>query len=179
LREGFFNYIRALTSVLHAHHLTEDELAFPYFRQLLPQAHFDILIDWHKELAQILDEIKLTAEKVEKNDHPEIEIKNLENALIRLRESWLPHIQMETDAFIRKADSLISVDERLRLVRSFAEHGQKHSVPPFLTVPFLIYNLSEPDRKIFTQDMPPEVLEHLVPIVWKVQWESMKPFFLM
>jgi hypothetical protein len=30
-REGLFNYSRALSLVLVAHHLSEDEIAFPFF----------------------------------------------------------------------------------------------------------------------------------------------------
>ncbi|MBP1769670.1 MAG: hypothetical protein H6P96_288 [Candidatus Aminicenantes bacterium] len=34
IRPGFADYIRSLTSVLHAHHLAEDELTFPRLRDL-------------------------------------------------------------------------------------------------------------------------------------------------
>jgi iron-sulfur cluster repair protein YtfE (RIC family) len=155
-REGYFNYIRALASVLTAHHLTEDEIAFPYFREKLPEAPFDRLIDWHQVMVHLLDEIKLAAEKYEKNDQLETELRNLENALTRLNESWHPHILMETNEFISKADALIPVEEQLRLVRLFGEHGQRLALPPYLTVPFMLYNLPEEERKVFSQGMPPE-----------------------
>lgn len=29
-REGYVNYVQALVSVLHGHHLAEDDLVFPY-----------------------------------------------------------------------------------------------------------------------------------------------------
>jgi hypothetical protein len=37
-REGLFTYIQALSLVLNSHHLTEDEIAFPYFRDKLTKA---------------------------------------------------------------------------------------------------------------------------------------------
>jgi hemerythrin-like domain-containing protein len=176
--EGFFNYIRALTSVLNAHHLTEDELAFPYFRNKLPEAPFDMLTRWHHEMVQLLDEINLAVENFKKNDGDDSELRNIEKALAQLNEMWPAHIQIETDEFINKADALIPVEEQLRLIKLFAEHGQKNSYPPYLTIPFLLYNLPLEDRKVFSKGMPEEILQNLVPIVWKEKWESMTPFLL-
>ncbi len=177
-REGFFNYIRALTSVMNAHHLMEDEVAFPYFRDKLPDADFDDLTFWHHKMDEILDEINLAAEKFEKNDQLETEMRNIENALSRLNDGWPLHIQPETDDFINKADALVPVEEQLRLVRLFAEHSQKNAIPHYLTVPFMIYNLPVEDRKVFSQGMPAEVLQNLIPVVWKEKWKSMKPYLL-
>jgi hemerythrin-like domain-containing protein len=177
-REGLFSYIQSFSAVLHSHHLTEDEIAFPYFRDKMPEAPFDTLINWHQEMVEILTEINQALEKCKKNDERELNFGKLENALSRLDESWQPHIQMETAEFIAKADALIPVEEQLRLVRLFSEHGQKHALPPYLTVPFLLYNLHPEDRMVFSQGMPAEVLQDLVPVVWKAQWESMKPYLL-
>jgi hemerythrin-like domain-containing protein len=176
--EGIFNYLRALTSVLNAHHLTEDELAFPYFRNLLPEAPFDSLTKWHREMDQILEEINLAIGKGEINNGLEKRLISIEDALGRLNEMWPLHIEIETHEFITKADALISLEEQLRLVRLFSEHGQKLSGPPFLTVPFMLFNLPVDDRQIFSQGMPAEILTNLVPVVWKKQWESMIPFLL-
>lgn len=177
-REGLFNFIHALCSVLNSHHLTEDEIAFPYFREKMPGAPFDILIRRHQEMVEILGEIKLSLDKCEKNDQLETNLENLEEALVRLDDSWQPHIQMETVRFISKADALVPVEEQLRLVEQFAQHGVKLAVPATLTVPFLLYNLPPKDREVFSRGIPAEVLQHLVPVVWKAQWESMKPYLL-
>ena len=177
-QEGFFNYIRALASIVNSHHLTEDEIAFPYFRDKLPGAPFDALIENHQVMVQLLDKIKLAVEKAEKKDQLATELSNLESALTRLNDLWHPHIQIETDEFMNKADALIPVEEQLRLVKLFGEHGQKNAVPPYLTVPFMLYNLPVEDRKVFSQGMPAEVLQNLVPVVWKEKWESMTPFLL-
>lgn len=176
--QGFFNYTRAFSSIVNSHHLTEDELAFPYFRELMPGAHFDSLSETHRLMVHVLDEIKLALDVSEKSGLHETELRTLLNAVTRLNEMWHPHIKIETDEFINQADSLIPVEEQLRLVRLFSEHGQRLATPPFLTVPFLLYNLSVEDRKVFSQDMPEELTQNLVPIVWKEKWESMKPYLL-
>ena len=177
-RDGFFNYIRALSSVLASHHLMENEIAFPYFRNKMPEAPFDSLLEQHQEMIEILDEIRLAAEKCEKDDQPEANATKLKSTLNRLNETWHVHIQVEEDEFISKADALISVEEQLRLVELFAEHGLKIAVPHYLTVPFMLYNLPLEKRAVFSQGMPAEVVENLVPIVWKEKWESMTPFLL-
>ena len=41
--DGYFNYVQSLTAVLKAHHLIEDEVAFPYFREKIPHAPFTAL----------------------------------------------------------------------------------------------------------------------------------------
>jgi len=69
-----------------------------------------------------------------------VDLKDLEDALKRLNESWHPHIKMETDEFISNADTLLPLEEQLGLVRSASGHGQKHSRPAPITVPFTLYN---------------------------------------
>lgn len=177
-REGFHKYLQAFLSVLNSHHLTEDEIAFPYFREKLPDAPFDLLIKTHETVVKVMGEIVQAIKTGEDVGGLDTELKNLDRSLMRLSEIWYPHIKLETTEFIDKADALISVEEQLRLVKLFSEHGQKNAVPPFLTVPFLLYNLSVENRKVFSQDMPAELTEHLVPVVWLDQWVSMKPFLL-
>lgn len=175
--EGLNLYMQALISVMHSHHLTEDEIAFPYFRGILG-APFDALILEHREMVKLLDVLKNALEKREMNEQPEINLRHLESALILLNEIWTPHIQVETDEIILKVDALIPMEERVRLVEAFAEHGVKHATPHPITVPFLLYNLQPEQRAIFSQGMPVEIVQHLVPVVWKAQWEAMQPFFL-
>jgi hemerythrin-like domain-containing protein len=177
-REGFFNFIRALTSVMNAHHQTEDEIVFPYFRELLPEASFDSLTYWHHEMSLTLDKINLSLDKCANKDQLETELKNIENALARLNEDWPFHIQPETDDFINYTDALVPVEEQLRLVKLFAQHGQKNALPLYLTVPFSLYNLPPEDRLVFSQGMPAEVVQNLVPVVWEEKWSSMKPYLL-
>jgi hypothetical protein len=50
--------------------------------------------------------------------------------------------------------------------------------PPFLIVPFILYNIPADKRTMLTSQMPPQIIEQLVPINWKDQWAPMKPFLL-
>jgi len=177
-REGFFNYIRSLTSVMNAHHLTEDDIAFPYFRDKLPEAPFDDWTYWHGKMSEDLDEINLAVEKCEKKDEFETELRNIENVLARLNEGWPYHIQPETDDFINKADALVPVEEQLRLVRQFSEYVLENANPLYLTVPFMLYNLSVEDRQVFSHWIPSEGILNLVPVAWKEKWASMAPYLL-
>jgi len=54
-REGFASYARALVAVVHGHHLTEDDPAFPYFQKRMPDAPFDELAARHQEMTGILE----------------------------------------------------------------------------------------------------------------------------
>jgi hemerythrin superfamily protein len=36
-RDGFLTYVQSFSSVLHGHHLVEDEKIFPYFKDKLPE----------------------------------------------------------------------------------------------------------------------------------------------
>ena len=42
-RKGFTSYVRCLSALLYAHHITEDDLAFPYFWEKLPDLPVDLL----------------------------------------------------------------------------------------------------------------------------------------
>lgn len=178
-KEGLLNYIRALSSVLNSHHLTEDEVVFPYFRVKLPGAPWEVLMRWHQEMLGMLNEINQALEKCDRNEQIERNLAQLESTLTLLDESWQPHIQMEEDELISKADALVPDEqEQLALVRQVGEHSSRNANPAPLTVPFLLYNLPPDDRRVFSQGLPPEIVQTLVPVVWKDQWESMKPFFL-
>jgi hemerythrin-like domain-containing protein len=177
-REGLFHYIGALCSVLNAHHLTEEEIAFPYFQEILPNAPYAALIFWHQKMLEVLDEIQQALDQCRKVDQLEANLGILENALTRLNDMWRPHIQSEMDQFFAKADALISVEEQLRLVGLFSEHDLKIAVPHPLTIPFMLYNLPPQDRPVFAQGIPAEIVQNHVPNTWKAQWEPMTPFLL-
>ena len=50
---GFTMYVQALKWVTHAHHLSEDEIAFPYFKSTI-EAPYDRLRDDHQTISRIL-----------------------------------------------------------------------------------------------------------------------------
>ena len=47
---GFALYLRTLAGVLHMHHSAEDEIAFPFLRDKLPDLPFAALIDEHQQM---------------------------------------------------------------------------------------------------------------------------------
>ena len=176
---GFLNYVRALASTLDGHHLTEDDVVFPYFRDKLPETPFDLLSAQHREMIPVLGEIESAAERCEKEGQVKAGLTNLAVALDWMNDMWHPHIQIEQEHIVEKADALLPVEEQVRLVKLFGEHSQEHSGPAYLTVPFVLYNLSAEERAVFAKAIPAEVTGHLVPVVWKEQWASMAPFLLL
>jgi len=178
-REGFVDYVQSLVSVLHAHHLMEDEHAFPYLRDLLPDAPFDLLSEQHQQMVPILDEIKVASEAIPAEEPESLSLNDLSRALTKVAGLWHPHIQIEEEQFsVEKGAELIDVDEHIRLAQTFAKFGQEHAGPDYLVVPFMLYNLSSEERAILAGAMPPMVTQELVPKVWREKWMPMKPFLL-
>lgn len=178
-KDGFISYVHSLASTLHGHHLTEDDLVFPYFREKIPDAPFDLLAAQHRALAPLLKEIRYCIEEMTSTSEGNKALYRLNRTLNQIAEIWHPHIKMEEDHFTReKVDALVNSEEHLRLCGLFGEHGRKHANPDYLVVPFLLYNLPAEKRAAFARAMPPVVTQQLVPVVWKEKWEPMKPFLL-
>ncbi len=178
-KEGFLCYARSFVSVIHGHHVTENELAFPYFREKLPDAPYDLLIAQHQELVHVLDEIKATIEEVSAEPQAAAALNKLNQGLRRLADLWHPHIGIEQDRFtVARLGALINRDEHIRLGKLFAKHSQKHTGPGYLVLPFLLYNLAPEERAIFARNMPFLLTRLLVPVVWKARWAPMRPFLL-
>jgi hemerythrin-like domain-containing protein len=178
-KAGFVSYVQALASVTHGHHVTEDDLAFPYFETKLPALPVEDLTREHREMQGILDEIQTAIDGVADEAEPGQALDALNRALNKLAGLWQPHIRKEEDDLKPEVlGKLIGVDEQIGLAQQFAQHSQKHTGPDFLVVPFMLYNLSPGDRAILSQAMPPIVTQQLVPMAWKEQWAPMKPFLL-
>jgi hemerythrin-like domain-containing protein len=121
-KDGFLCYARSFVSVLHSHHLTEDELGFPYFREKLPDAPYDLLMDQHKELASVVDEVKIAIEDVSAYRQAAASLNKLNLLLRRLADLWQPHIGIEEGHFtVAKLDALISREEHIKWGKLFAE----------------------------------------------------------
>jgi hemerythrin-like domain-containing protein len=179
VQTGFCSYIYSFESLLHAHHLTEEELAFPYFRQKMPGEPFDLLLVQHSEIAISVYEIR---ELMGSHENPKLDLASL-NKLIQVVEKidriWHPHIEIEENIFDPdKISALMSAEEQVLFSRQFADHSQKHTSPDYLVVPFILYNLSPTDRMEMAQLMPPIITQQLVPIVWKEKWLPMQTFLL-
>ena len=179
IQEGFTNYIKSFVSLLNSHHLTEDDLAFPYFKKIIPSAPYDRLSQEHQQIVVLLEQIQSAAEAAALGDAPKEHLAEMNRLLTKLQEMWHPHIHTEEHDFNR--DSLnesISHNEQTRMIQEFAEHSAKHSSPEYLVLPFMLYNLAPDDRAAMAHDLPPIVTQQLIPIVWKEQWKSMRPFLL-
>ncbi|MDR3575005.1 MAG: hemerythrin domain-containing protein [Anaerolineaceae bacterium] len=57
LQDGVTNYIKSFVSLLNSHHLTEDDLAFPYFKKIIPTAPCDRLSAEHQQIVVLLEAI--------------------------------------------------------------------------------------------------------------------------
>jgi hypothetical protein len=163
---GFYMYLKALRLVTHSHHLSEDEIAFPYFKDSM-EAPFNRLSEDHQAINLILE--KLDQYISEPSDNL-VKIHTLLNDFDRV---WGPHIKIEEENFnTEKLHAVIRMDEQEALVEKLGEHSRKNLGPGPLTLPFIFYNLESRDRGVF-----PWVLRKvLVPVVWRKQWKPMSPF---
>jgi hypothetical protein len=179
VRDGFIAYAGSLVSVLHAHHLTETDLIFPYFRNRLPDAPFDLLTTQHRDLEPVLQQTKAATDAVSAEAQAGAAIDRLNGLLGRLAEFWHPHIRIEEDHFsVDRVATLLDAKEQETLGKAAAKHGQQHSGPGHLVVPFLLYNLPPDKRPAFARWMPLVVTRLLLPIVWRRKWAPMRPFLL-
>jgi hemerythrin-like domain-containing protein len=177
--EGFMMYVRCFSSMLRSHHLTEDELAFPYFKKLLPDVPYDTLSAQHKEIVRYLDKIDEWIGKAGKSASLKEEWARLNDDITQIQKIWLPHIRIEENCFsAEKVGPVIGMDERVRLGKIFAEHSRKLQTAGILMVPFILYNLEPADREIMSQSLPWILKKVIVPIILKNKWKPMKPYLL-
>ncbi|MGZ7108511.1 MAG: hemerythrin domain-containing protein [Methanobacterium sp.] len=177
--EGFLKYVQSFSTVLDAHHLLENEKIFPYFKDKLPDAPYDRLMDQHKlvkeSLSQINGGINNLKSKVDELDS----INLLKTGFREIDKIWHPHIRIEEEHIYEHIGSLnLSPEETNRLREEYTQFFGEHVSPPFLVMPFVLYNLSPEDRAIVSQRFPEIVTKKLVPIDWKDEWASMQPFLL-
>jgi hemerythrin-like domain-containing protein len=178
-REGFLKYVQSFSTVLHGHHMVENEKIFPYFRDKLPEVPYERLMSEHEIFVGGLQEINtgignLLSKKDEMNS-----LKQLKSGFSKIDQIWHPHIQIENTQLYGPIGSLnMDLDEMIRIQKEAGEFFQEHTEPPFLVVPFVLYNLSPEDREMATKGFPEMVTKQLVPIDWKDKWIPMQPFFL-
>ena len=177
-RVGFATYVRALTILLDSHHLSEDELAFPFWRTRLPDGPFDRLTEQHHQMTVFIEQAKDWLGANAAAWQPETRSK-LHLTLTDLQAIWVSHIRVE-EATIgpENARQYLTPEENEHLGRQLAEHGMTHSQPGELVMPFVIYNLAGQDRAEFVNLMPPVMIQQLVPFAWKATWAPMTPFLL-
>jgi hypothetical protein len=175
-RTGFHSYVRSLATVVNAHHLSEDEVAFPYFQIIYPQIPFDTLAETHRKIIPLLDAVNLALDNPGESG---VQLQEFIKNLTALDALWHPHIQIE-ESYItpQKMDELVSLAEQQKLAMEIGQHTQKHAVPDYLTVPFTLFNLEGDERAYMAAELPPIVTQQLVPQVWKEKWAPMLPFLL-
>lgn len=177
-QEGFNNYVRTLVEFIDAHHNSEDSAVFPFLSDKIPGAPFDELRANHRDMISLFGEVKKALLHGEKEEMGEAWLGDLETNLAKLDGMWHPHIDLEETQVISKIDQSVPAEEINKFMLQMRESVQPSQYPPALLMPFMIYNLPKEEREMFTHDMPDEMIHHLVPIVWKDKWESMKPFLL-
>ena len=176
---GFVSYAQTTAWVLHGHHISEDQVAFPFFRQKQIDAPYLLLVAEHGQMQAILNELTPALDRLAGEPGSAESLAVVHRAFIRLAGIWYPHIQREEELMTAQAiAAAISLEEQISLAQQFAQKGQENSGPAYMAVPFVLYNLSPEDRAGMLRMMSPEVTQHLVPVVWKDQWAPMQPFLL-
>jgi hemerythrin-like domain-containing protein len=176
--KGYTDYVQSLVTVLDAHHTTEDELAFPFFKEKIPDAPYSQLALEHEEMDQILVKSREILKGLDGEKGAQM-LNLLVGLLRRLSAIWHRHIGVEEIHFDEAAiNRIMEPEEQGRMSGMMAKHSMDMSTQPFLTVPFILYNLVPDDRAVLAGNMPPVIITQLVPVDWKVQWTPMKPFLL-
>jgi len=169
---GFCMYVSTLKWVTHAHHLSEDEIAFPYFKDYL-EAPYNILKVDHKTMARILDSLDQSLLEVSTSG-----VGKLRVVLGEFDSLWGPHIKIEEEHFTpQKLQAVIGMEEQVDLVKKLGEHSIRNSGPGPLALPFMFYNLEGRDREDFMKPIPWIAKKILVPVIWRNQWKAMSSFF--
>jgi Hemerythrin HHE cation binding domain len=179
IQEGFSTYLRALSGVLDAHHLGEDETAFPYFRKKQPDAPYDKLTADHRVIEGVLEKLQAAVKALAGSAQPADSLRDVNGAVGTLAGLWHPHINIEELLWAPEmVAALLSDEENLQLGQQIAESSQKHLHATEIEIPFVLYNLGPEDRDIMAKAMPPVVTQQLVPLVWRAKWAPMKSFLL-
>ena len=172
--KGFGMYVATLKWVTHSHHLTEDEIAFPYFKDKL-EAPYARLADDHRSMAYILIKLDKCLPGVSSGG-----VGKLREILAEFGKLWGPHIRIEEEYFAAdRLKAVVGMQEQVGLAKRFAEHGKNNAGPGSLALPFLFYNLEGTDREAFMMLFPWIVKKVLVPIAWRGRWKPMSPFLLL
>jgi hypothetical protein len=178
LQHGFALFLQALTAVLSAHHLGEDELAFPALKLKLPDVPYGSLAADHTRIESALDQVKSALPELG-SDTPAPALVKVVEGLQQILSIWTPHILIEQASFTATTIAVAMTQaEQAELSILLAKHAQEHVGPPFFALPFVLFNLSPEDRARMAAMMPRMVIEELIPGEWKEKWAPMKPFLL-
>ncbi len=175
--QGFSDYGRSLATVLGGHHEVEDVLIFPAFQKKLPSAPYEHLASDHKLIEASLVWIHRAVDEISGGEMDGLDL--LVSELKKIKTIWAPHIRMEESIFSHEAlCEVMTEPEQGELVAEIGKFSKERSVPPYLIVPFVLFNLNADDRAEYLLNMPPNVMDDLVLKAWKGQWSPMRPFLL-
>jgi hypothetical protein len=178
IRLGYADYIRSLAIVLDAHHLGEDEVAFPALQKVLPLAPYKHLAATHQEVVVLLAALNQAVAGMA-GPGVETSLPLVVEGLRKITAVWAPHIRMEESIFSHEALSeVMDPQEQARLSGAMGKHSQEHATPGYLALPFVLFNLNGEDRASMAATLPATVMDELILKAWKEQWAPMKPFLL-
>jgi hemerythrin-like domain-containing protein len=170
---GFLLYVKTLKLATHSHHLSEDEIAFPYFRDYI-EAPYSKLKDDHQTIALVLERLEKCLPQISSG-----RVGSLRETLGEFEKLWVPHIRIEEENFTtEKINKAVGMQEQVVIAQKLGRHGSKNSGPGPLALPFMFYNLEGKDREAFMMPFPWIVKKALVPVIWKGQWKPMSQFLL-
>ena len=176
---GFTMFVDCFITFIQGHHGAEDDIAFPYFKDKLPETPYARLIKEHKEIVGILEKLDQANVKIKSSENVMEGLTELQEQLVQLKQIWYPHINSEETHLCSECIcAVIPSEEQFKLAQKFGEYSQKHSKPSTLVLPFLLYNMNEQDRKIMSHSLPWMVTRLLVPIIWKRHWYPMQPYLV-
>ena len=153
--KGYIVYLRCLTSMLHAHHLTEDQVAFPYFKKFLPDGPYETLTGQHKEIAGHLVKINAWINENKHSPPPKEQWTSLITYLGAIQTLWLPHIQTEESHFSEERISpVINMDDRIQFGKLLSHHSRSHQQGGIEMLAFVMYNMKPDDREVLARTTP-------------------------
>jgi hemerythrin-like domain-containing protein len=176
---GFHDFLRAFCSVLRAHHEAEDALAFPYLKTVVASAPYGEFAAEHCDIEPLIGDVETAAARLGDGEELADVRDELNRTAVAMLTLWRPHIQKEEMHFsaVVLAQAMEPAQHE-QMHRAMSEFNQRNSGPDYLTVPFIIYSLSEEERAWFTGSVPARVVQELVPVLWKDRWAGMKPFLI-
>ena len=179
IRPGFVDYVRSLVTVMRAHHLAEERLVFPLLQEKSPEVPVGRLTAEHQDMGVLLDEIRIKAELMGDEASSRESLRRIESVVTSLADLWPPHVEAEDVHYSPpKLGEALTPEEQNIVAAQVAELNMEYSRPDYLVLPFTLFNLSPENRGGISEMMPPEVVQHLVPVAWKDKWKPMAPFLL-
>ena len=176
---GFALDLRTLAGVLHLHHSAEDEIAFPFLRETVPDLPFEALIHEHERMEATLEKLLRLLDQLQGESGEEATLQPVREALAKLAEIWPGHIAVEEEGIsVKRLEASVGAEALAGWLAEMGQHRTEGAPPDPVALPFILYNLPAKERAIMASRMPPAVSQELVPGVWKEQWAPMKPFLL-